>query len=330
MPLSRQGLWAWLRARRPRATARASNPRRPALEVLEDRTLLSAGLSLSNASAPEFRPVGTAVGTLSTSEPGAGHSFTYDLVGGAGSADNAAFSVLGDQLRTADAFDAAAQSSYSVRVRSTDENGQTFEQPFTIQVSDDPNLARVGRTLSVRGTTGHDAFTFAPGPVQDSLTLNGVDLAVDATSVDAIAFAGGNASVTLTAPDGGGSTLTLVPGGGTLTGPGPQVILSGVAQVGAFGGPGDRAYLNGSAANDVFVGSPGYSYLYGPGYLEQAVGFGVAQGSGQGGSDAAYLFGAPAAGNAFVSTPAYSYLYGPGFFNQANGFQTAIGYSERL
>src|SRR5207302_1235655 len=82
-------------------------------------------LTLSGTSVPEFRPTGTAVGSFVTTEAGSGHTFTYALVPGAGAADNASFTVSGNQLLTADAFDVATKPAYSIRVRSTDEASQS-------------------------------------------------------------------------------------------------------------------------------------------------------------------------------------------------------------
>ena len=295
----------------------------PVTVTINVRTI--TGLSLSNTAAAEFRPVGTAVGTFATTETAGLNTFNYYLVSGAGSTDNASFTIRGNQLLTADAFDFAAKSAYSIRVRTVDQTGLSFDQTFTITVLNDPALTRSGRTLTVSGGAGNDAFSFAPGAAQDSMVLNGVALAVDAASVDTVAFNGGGGSDSATLFAGGGAnTLNLVPGGGSLSGPGYQVTVSGVAQVVAAGHAGDRAYLTGSAGNDTFVGTPSYVYLRGPGYFEQADGFGVALAYGAGGSDTAYLYGS-ASNDVFVGTPTYSYLYGSGFWNQVNGFAVVVG-----
>src|SRR5205807_4498175 len=111
-------------------------------------------VSLSGSSVYEFRPVGTVVGTFTTGGPGS-HTFTYTLVPGAGSADNGSFTVQGNRLLTADAFDFAAKPSYSIRVRSTDEVNNTVEQALTVTVLDDPTLTRTGHTLTVSGTAAN-------------------------------------------------------------------------------------------------------------------------------------------------------------------------------
>ena len=92
-------------------------------------------IALSNAIVAENLPSGTAVGTLSTTDPDAAGSFTYTLVSGSGSTDNAAFTIAGDTLQTAAAFDYETKSSYSIRVRSTDQGGLWTEKVFTITVT---------------------------------------------------------------------------------------------------------------------------------------------------------------------------------------------------
>jgi len=190
----------------------------------------------------------------------------------------------------------------------------------------DPALTLQGSALTFTGTPGNDTFVFKGGGTAQ-ITLNGVSYFVDPTIASVINFVGngGSDTATLTTATGGGSTLGLVPGGGTLSGPGYTTTLTGFAQVVAFGSAGDRAYLSGPAGNDVFVGTPAYAYLSGPGSWQQANGFGMVLGTaGGGGSSTAYLY--DSAGNdAFVATPAYAYLYGTGFWNQANGFQTVVG-----
>ena len=92
-------------------------------------------IELSGATVPENEPVGTWVGTFSTTDPDAGDTFTYTLVAGPGSSDNASFSISGTDLLTAATFDHGIKSSYSIRVRSTDPGGLWIEQPFTITVT---------------------------------------------------------------------------------------------------------------------------------------------------------------------------------------------------
>jgi hypothetical protein len=283
------------------------------------------GVTLTGASAPEFRPVGTPAGTLAT-QPGTGRTFTYTLVGGAGSTDNASFSISGNQLVTADAFDSAAKSSYSVRVRSTDDQGRSVELPFTITVSPDPmHLMRTGRTLTVSGTSGSDTFTFAADPVRHAMTLNGLALAVDAASVDTVLFNGngGSDSVTLAAT-GTGNTASLAPTGGSLRGSGYLVAVNnGPSQISVFGGPSDAAYFTDSAGADTFLATPTYAYLTDGGFTNTVSGFGSVHATSSGGSDRAYLYDT-AGGASFLGTSTYAYLSGPAYTNVVSGFPTVI------
>jgi len=89
-------------------------------------------IGLSNASIAEGKPSGTVVGTLSTTDPDAGNTFTYSLVAGSGSTDNSSFSISGSQLLTSGVLDYETRSSYSIRVRSTDQGGLYVEKMFTI------------------------------------------------------------------------------------------------------------------------------------------------------------------------------------------------------
>ncbi|MDV6033156.1 MAG: cadherin repeat domain-containing protein [Phycisphaera sp. RhM] len=93
-------------------------------------------LTLSNSTVGADAAVGTTVGTLSTTDVDSGETFTYSLVSGTGDDDNASFSITGDELQTAATLDFSSQSSYSVRVRTTDAGGETVEQVFTITQGD--------------------------------------------------------------------------------------------------------------------------------------------------------------------------------------------------
>jgi len=94
-------------------------------------------ITLSAATIAENNAVNAVVGTLSTTDSDVGDTlFTYSLVAGAGSTDNASFNISGSSLRAGVAFDYETKSSYSIRVRTTDSGGGTFEKVFTITVTD--------------------------------------------------------------------------------------------------------------------------------------------------------------------------------------------------
>jgi Leucine-rich repeat (LRR) protein len=93
-------------------------------------------LALSPASIAENNAVNAVVGTFTTTDPDAGDSHTYSLVSGAGDADNAAFTISGDQLRANISFDFEVKNSYSICVRTTDQGNLAYEKVFTITITD--------------------------------------------------------------------------------------------------------------------------------------------------------------------------------------------------
>ena len=101
-------------------------------------------ISLSNNTIAQDLPSGTTVGTLSTTDPDAGDTHTYSLVTGAGSSDNASFSISGSTLLTAASL---STGDYTIRIRSTDNGGLYVEKSFTISVTE-PNVAPTDISLS--------------------------------------------------------------------------------------------------------------------------------------------------------------------------------------
>jgi VCBS repeat-containing protein len=104
-------------------------------------------LTLSSSTVAENEPAGTAVGAFSTTDPDTGNTFTYTLVEGEGDTDNASFTIDGNILRTAEVFDQEVKNSYSIRVRTTDQDGLSFEQTFTITITEE-NVAPTAIELS--------------------------------------------------------------------------------------------------------------------------------------------------------------------------------------
>ncbi len=94
------------------------------------------GLQLSTTSLAENLPVGTVIGDFTTTDANVSDSFTYELVAGTGDDDNPRFSIVGTQLFTTEVFNYEVVSSYTIRVRTTDRGGESFERSFTISVTD--------------------------------------------------------------------------------------------------------------------------------------------------------------------------------------------------
>jgi hypothetical protein len=93
-------------------------------------------ITLSSSSIDENVPTGTTIGTFSSSDPDSGNTFTYSLVSGTGSSGNSSFYIDGTSLKSNVVFDYETQSSYSIRVRSTDQGGLYVEKILTISITD--------------------------------------------------------------------------------------------------------------------------------------------------------------------------------------------------
>jgi VCBS repeat-containing protein len=144
-------------------------------------------VALSNHSVAENLAAGTVVGNFSTTDPDAGDTFTYTLVSGTGSSGNSFFTIVGSSLRTNAAFDFEAQSSYSIRVRSTDSGGLFHEQVFTILVTD-VNEAPTVSLIVVLASIPENSSTASPIKVAD------VVIADDALGSNVVNLAGPHAS----------------------------------------------------------------------------------------------------------------------------------------
>ncbi|WP_219634524.1 cadherin repeat domain-containing protein, partial [Flavobacterium chungangense] len=67
-------------------------------------------------------------GVLSSVDVDAANTFTYTLVAGAGSTDNSAFTIRGANLQIKASPDFETKSSYSIRLRTADQGGLSFEK----------------------------------------------------------------------------------------------------------------------------------------------------------------------------------------------------------
>jgi mRNA-degrading endonuclease HigB of HigAB toxin-antitoxin module len=92
-------------------------------------------LALSASAINENVLANATVGSLSTTDPDVANTFTYTLVAGTGSTDNASFNISGNSLRITASPDFETKSSYSVRVRTTDQGSLFFEKQFTITIN---------------------------------------------------------------------------------------------------------------------------------------------------------------------------------------------------
>jgi hypothetical protein len=128
-------------------------------------------ITLSANSVLENLASGTTVGSLSSTDPDLGTTFTYSLVSGAGSTDNGSFNLSGNLLQTAAIFDFETKDSYTVRIRTSD-GSLHYEEVFAISVTnvnEAPVAASVNYTVDGRiGVlhTGSFSYTDPEGDAQ--------------------------------------------------------------------------------------------------------------------------------------------------------------------
>ena len=128
-------------------------------------------LALSGSTIARAAPIGTLVGTLNTTDPTPGDSFTYALVGGSGSTDNADFAIEGDRLVTdRDLSGNPGGTMLSVRIRTTDADGDSFEKVFLIEVVNDTDGDGLDDTWELDYFPALDTATGAGNNDGDSLT----------------------------------------------------------------------------------------------------------------------------------------------------------------
>lgn len=195
-------------------------------------------LALSSDNLPENNSVNAVIGSFSTTDLTSGDTFTYALVSGTGSTDNSLFSLSGNTLSTTIAFNFETQSSYSIRVRTTDASGQSFEKPLTISVLDvnetptslpgGPYNAVEGVPVSLIGN-GTDPDSGTVLTYEWDLNYDGVTFDVDLTTQSpTVPFADqGNQTIALRVTDNGTPSLSAIASATVvITNADPQVTSS--------------------------------------------------------------------------------------------------------
>ncbi|MEZ5300820.1 MAG: cadherin repeat domain-containing protein [Verrucomicrobiales bacterium] len=102
---------------------------------VEDPTEPPTDITLDPATLVEDELPGTLVGVFTTADADVGDLHSYTFAAGEGDADNSSFTISADRLLTAEIFDAGVQSSYSIRVRSTDSAGLSVEKALAVTIT---------------------------------------------------------------------------------------------------------------------------------------------------------------------------------------------------
>jgi large repetitive protein len=107
-------------------------------------------LTLSNNSVAENIGVNGVIGTFTSTDPDLGDTKTYTLIAGLGDIDNSQFTIVGDKLQLKSNPDFESKSSYQLRARVTDTAGLSYEQAFTVNIT---NVNEAPTALNITNTT---------------------------------------------------------------------------------------------------------------------------------------------------------------------------------
>ena len=109
-------------------------------------------IQLDPSTIPENAGADALVGLLTSSDPDAGNTFTYELFDSTNYPDNAAFTISGNALRAVNSFDFETKSTYNIRVRSIDAGGLSFVKTLSVSVTD------LQEDVIIHGTGSNDTI----------------------------------------------------------------------------------------------------------------------------------------------------------------------------
>ncbi|NEN96274.1 MAG: hypothetical protein F6K50_12235 [Moorea sp. SIO3I7] len=212
------------------------------IEVL-NQNFAPTDITLDGRSVKEFSKNGTTIAKLTTKDVDSGDSHTYKLLDDA----QGRFKIVDDQLKVKNGtlLDFDINSSHPIKIRTTDQGGESYEKTFTIEV-----LNQNWKSKSIRGDRYDNRLEGGHG--DDRLWGNGNN----------DTLIGGSGHDTLS---GGSEDDTLVGGSGNdfLRGTwGNDNLYGGYNDDTLGGGQGDD-YLFGGVGNDRIMGDVGNDTLEG-------------------------------------------------------------------
>ncbi|WP_462251751.1 T9SS type A sorting domain-containing protein [Ekhidna sp.] len=179
------------------------------------------GIELSTSTIEENNSAGDLIGSLTTIDEDEGETYTYAIATGTGDTDNASFTISGDQLIAQDVFDFETQSSYSVRVETNDGNGGTYQEVFTISVTNENESITVLNPIADQSYNEGfatsdidlaDVFVDMDGDELSFTAISGdnsvVTIGVSGTALTVTEVGIGTSNVSVTADDSNGLSVT--------------------------------------------------------------------------------------------------------------------------
>ncbi|MFC2138406.1 PKD domain-containing protein, partial [Bacteroidota bacterium] len=113
-------------------------------------------ITLSANQIAENKPAGTSIGELSTDDPNDGDIHVYSFISGTN--NNSSFSISENVLYSGKIFDYETKSSYMVSIRTTDTAGASYDEDFTISITD---VDEVGIEVT---SIDNNHFSILPNP----------------------------------------------------------------------------------------------------------------------------------------------------------------------
>ena len=220
-----------------------------ALSQSEINTLIDVGLNaveLNGTNVVEHALPGTVVGTLTTTDPDAGDTFTYNLTDDASGRFEIDAST--GELKVADdaQLDFETQASHSVTVEVTDSAGASYSESFSIDLIDVNEVLGTNGADNVSGTQLADVIN----------GLSGDDRISGGQGDDSIHGGAGNDSLS---GDAGDDQIFGGDGNDRLSGgDGEDLLIGGAGNDVAIGGAGDDVYIfEALGDSDTFSGGDG-------------------------------------------------------------------------
>ena len=115
-------------------------------------------VNISNNNIPANSPISTVVGTLTTYDNDPNDTFIYQFSSGVGGTDNSYFTIVGNKLYTSQVFNYNTKNTYTIRVKTTDSNGLSVENPIILNV-----VLPIANSFEISGLVGRSCSIILQG-----------------------------------------------------------------------------------------------------------------------------------------------------------------------
>ena len=144
--------------------------------AVKDVNEAPTALAVSKANLFEANFINQIVGLLGTTDQDDADTHSYTLVSGTGSTDNAAFNIFGNQIRASQVYAFNSKKDFTIRVKTTDKGGLSFERVIPIYISELPTLTGTGNVLASKVQVGASANPKISKGFTSNLFVSGSDL----------------------------------------------------------------------------------------------------------------------------------------------------------